>query len=71
MSLYRFYQMVGGTEEWQTTKAETDFDKIRPTFITVLSCDTLITDKSPKEMIDGAKYYGPMYFDLDSFSRNA
>lgn len=66
MSLYKAYQMIGGTEDWKTVKAETDFDKIRPTFITALACDTLITDKSPKEMIDNAKYFGPMYFDLDS-----
>ena len=65
MTLYRSYQLVGGVESWTVCRDDEKFDEIKPTFITVLSCDTLMTKDSPKTMIEGAKYLGPLYFDLD------
>lgn len=66
MSLYRYYQLHGGEEAWTACKEDTNFDELKPTFITVLSCDTLMTKDSPKTMIEASKYLGPLYFDLDS-----
>ena len=65
MTLYRAYQLVGGNEPWVSAHDNTDFKAIGPTFITVLACDTLLTKTSLKNMVEDAKYYGPMYFDLD------
>lgn len=65
-TLYKAYQRVGGEEQWVTCHADTNFSEIKPTFITVLACDSLITKESPKGMIDAAKYLGPLYFDLDA-----
>lgn len=65
MSLYLSYQLVGGNEDWVPVRADTDFSTIKPTFVTVLACDTLLTKRSPPEMVDTAKYSGPLYFDLD------
>lgn len=66
MQLYRAYQLEGGNEAWTACFDNADFNNLKPTFITVLGCDTLIAKDSPKVLIDGAKYLGPMYFDLDS-----
>lgn len=66
MALYKSHQIEGGTDTWVVTHADADFDKLSPTFITVLGCDTILTKDSPKEMADSAKYLGPMYFDLDA-----
>jgi hypothetical protein len=66
MTLYSSYQSEGGNEEWTVIHADTDLDKIQPTFVTILACDTLLTKGSPKNMLEDAKYLGPMYFDLDS-----
>lgn len=66
MQLYRAYQLEGGNEAWTPCFDNADFDSLKPTFITVLACDTLIAKDSPKVLIEGAKYLGPMYFDLDS-----
>jgi hypothetical protein len=65
MTLYRSYQLVGGTENWVVCREDANFDELKPTFITVLGCDTLIAKDSPKTMVESAKYLGPMYFDLD------
>jgi len=48
MTLYRSYQLVGGTEDWVTCHDTIDFDELKPTFITVLACDTLLAKDSPK-----------------------
>jgi hypothetical protein len=66
MSLYRDYQLIGGNEEWKTAYEEEDLSSKRPTFVTVLACDTQITKEIDKERVEKAKYAGPMYFDLDS-----
>lgn len=66
MSLYKYYQVLGGDEKWTPCREGTDLETIRPTFITVLSCDTLLDKDSPKNMVESAKYFGPMYLDLDS-----
>lgn len=65
-TMYRYYQKIGGTEPWTPIQAHLPLDEIRPTFVTVLSVDTLIEDDTPKEAKQKAKYAGPMYFDLDS-----
>lgn len=64
--LYRYYQAVGGKEDWKPIQAEQDLALIRPTFATVLAVDTLLPPTPTREEADGAKYSGPMYFDLDS-----
>ena len=66
MTLYHSYQLVGGEENWEVTQSTTDFNALKPTFITVLATDVVLTKSSVREMIDGARYLGPMYFDLDS-----
>jgi hypothetical protein len=67
--LYKYYQLIGGTEDWHLTKSDADLTAASPTFTTILALDTLGTlpaDKPTRELLDSAKYYGPMYFDLDS-----
>lgn len=66
MSLYKAYQLQGGNEKWVTCHADANFEEIKPSFITVLACDTLLDKDSPKGMVEAAKYFGPLYFDLDS-----
>ena len=66
MKLYVSYQVEGGQDEWVPVHADSSLDEIRPAFVTVLACDKLLSRTSPKEMVDTAKYLGPMYFDLDS-----
>ena len=65
---YVYYQVEGGTEEWTPLQADMqhEFKNIKPTFVTVLTVDSLVPDKPTKEQIDNLKYQGPMYFDLDS-----
>lgn len=62
--LYVSYQKVG-SKDWHVIHADTDFDPIKPEFITVLQIDTPLDKSSSKELIDKAKYAGPLYFDLD------
>lgn len=64
--MYRYYQKIGGEEPWTPIQAHLSLDEIRPTFATVLSVDTLIDNETPKELVQKAKYSGPMYFDLDA-----
>lgn len=66
MILYKYYQTHGGEEAWTPCRADTDFEEIRPTFITILACDTLLSKDSMKALVDNAKYQGSLYFDLDS-----
>lgn len=66
MTLYRLYQLIGGNEDWVHVQDSINLAPIKPTFITVLSCDTLLYKNSARELTDNAKYLGPMYFDLDS-----
>ena len=66
MSLYKYYQVHGGEELWTPCTDTTDLEAIKPTFVTVLSCDTLLAKDSPGVLVDNAKYLGPLYFDLDS-----
>jgi hypothetical protein len=69
VALYKYYQKTGGEEKWQVVRADTDLTEISPTFVTILSLDTLGTlkeDEPTRELLSGIKYYGPMYFDLDS-----
>jgi hypothetical protein len=64
--MYRYYQKIGGTEPWQVTQASTDFSSIRPTFITVLAVDLIITPDMERQQLETLKYQGPMYIDLDN-----
>ena len=64
-SMYRYYQPTG-SEEWIPIQAELSLDTIKPTFVTVLAVDTLIESDTPKDLIQAAKYLGPMYFDIDA-----
>lgn len=66
MTLYRLYQLTGGTDEWVPIQDSESLEELKPTFVTVLACDTLLNKSSARELLDSAKYYGPMYFDLDS-----
>jgi hypothetical protein len=69
VALYKYYQHTGGVEPWHLTRNETDLTSEKPTFVSILALDTLGTlpvDKPSREMLDAVKYYGPMYFDLDS-----
>lgn len=68
MKLYVSYQVTGGTDDWVPVHADTALDTIKPAFVTILACDKLINKQSTKEIIDAAKYLGPMYFDLDDES---
>ena len=63
--MYKYYQKIGGNELWTVVRDDTDFNTIRPTFITVLSLDTIIQDDITREELDKVKYMGDMYFDLD------
>jgi hypothetical protein len=63
--VYFYYQDVGGQEEWHVAKAST-LETMKPTFITVLSTDSIVTKDMPREVKDKIRYAGPMYFDLDS-----
>lgn len=65
-TMYKFYQRIGGSEPWTPIQAHLSLDEIRPTFITVLTLDTLIEEDTPKEVKAKVKYSGPMYFDLDA-----
>ena len=65
MKLYISYQASGGEDEWVVTQADTVLDEIKPAFTTVLACDKIITKGVDKEIVSAAKYFGPMYFDLD------
>ena len=65
MSLYRSYQLIGGNEPWTPIHSSANLDLLKPTLVTVLACDTLLAKDSTRELIDKAKYFGPMYFDLD------
>lgn len=64
--LYKYYQLVGGDEPWTPIQADADLEKLKPTFVTALSVDTLIEKDTPKDLIVKAKYQGPMYLDLDA-----
>jgi hypothetical protein len=66
VTMYKFYQPKGGNEEWVPIQAHVNLDTVRPTFVTVLAVDTLITKDTSKEDSRKAKYVGPMYFDIDS-----
>lgn len=63
--MYRYYQAKGGEEAWTPVQANIPLDTIKPTFITVLTLDTLLEDHPTREALDAVKYFGPMYFDLD------
>lgn len=65
-AMYKFYQPNGGNEEWIPIQAHLPLDKIKPTFVTILAIDTLITKDTSKEDMRKAKYLGPMYFDIDN-----
>lgn len=65
-NLYRYYQKIGGNDDWKLTHADSDLSLIKPTFITVLSLDTQVEDEPTREHLDSIKYIGPMYFDLDA-----
>lgn len=65
-SLYKYYQLVGGEEEWHVTYDTENLDDKKPTFITALSVDVILDKESSKEVKEKAKYQGPLYFDLDS-----
>ena len=65
-TMYKFYQLVGGDEAWTPIQAHLPLDHIKPTFVTALAVDMLITKETPKEDIRRAKYQGPLYFDLDA-----
>ena len=64
--LYKYYQLIGGDEPWTPIQADADLDKLKPTFVTALATDTLFADDTPKDLVQKAKYQGPMYLDLDS-----
>lgn len=64
-SLFRYYQLVGGEEEWTPIQANLDLAELKPTFVTILGLDTLLDDEPDRETLDAVKYSGPMYFDLD------
>ena len=65
--MYVYYQVNGGVEEWQACQFK-HLGSInpRPTFITILSLDVLVTPDMSRETRDKIRYQGPMYFDLDS-----
>jgi hypothetical protein len=63
--MYRYYQREGGVEEWTPIQANQSLDGIRPTFVTILTLDTLLDEHPSREVLDAVKYQGPMYFDLD------
>lgn len=64
--LYNSYQLVGGNETWVVARADTNWAALKPTFITILATDLLLTKDSSKEDLEKTKYFGPLYFDLDS-----
>jgi hypothetical protein len=66
--MYLYYQCEGGDEPWQVIQADYIDDVIRkdkPTFITVLQVNMVVPDKPTREQLDGLKYVGPFYMDLD------
>lgn len=66
--MFKYYQLVGGNEDWKPVFAEASLGKESPTFVTVLALDTLLDDHPSREVLDAVKYEGPMYFDLDAAS---
>lgn len=66
--MYVYYQKIGGTEKWVPLQVEElkSLEEIKPTFVTVLATDKLITDNADKDLIANIKYSGPMYFDFDN-----
>ena len=63
--MYRYYQATGGEEAWTPVQANISLETLKPTFITVLTLDTLLDEHPTREVLDAVKYQGPMYFDLD------
>lgn len=64
--MFKYYQIVGGNEDWKPTFAEATLEKESPTFVTVLALDTLLDEHPSREVLDSVKYEGPLYFDLDA-----
>jgi len=64
--MYRYFQRTGGEEAWEPIQANQPLDHIKPTFITVLTLDTLLEKDAKSEVTELVKYQGPLYFDLDS-----
>lgn len=68
MSQYLYYQLTGGEEQWtliQQEQSREQFSQLKPTFVTVLSLDKILSEKPDRELLESVKYMGPMYFDLD------
>lgn len=68
--MYIYYQRRGGEEVWSPIQVSQrkELDTLKPTFTTVLQLDTLIPEHPSRELLDKVRYYGPMYWDLDSES---
>ncbi len=66
--MYLYYQKVGGDEKWTPIQANRpeDLASEKPTFVTVLTLDTLVSNEPSREELEKIRYLGPMYFDLDS-----
>lgn len=65
--LYSHYQVDGSNEEWKPVHTNVlNLEVTRPALVTILACDRIITKDSPKDIVAEAKYWGPMYFDLDN-----
>lgn len=65
-TLYRYYQLIGGTETWTPVRANEDLAPIKPTFETILALDTLLESDPDQDTKDRIKYLGPLYFDIDA-----
>lgn len=66
--LYKYYQLVGGEEQWTPCKMQDDLSALKPTFETVLALDTLLESDPDAETRNKIRYLGPLYFDIDSDS---
>ncbi len=65
--MYVYYQVNGGVEDWQACQFKhVGTINPRPTFVTILSLDVLVTPDMTRDTRDKIRYQGPMYFDLDS-----
>lgn len=66
--MYIYYQKIGGTEKWTPLQiAEIkSLEEVKPTFVTILATDKLITESTDKELLTNIKYSGPLYFDFDN-----
>jgi hypothetical protein len=65
---FYYWQKTGGEDPWQVGLAESRQhiqDTERPRFVTVLDVDAAVDETFTKQQIQGLKYRGPIYVDMD------